>query len=102
MVSVIILVGTVAGIGSPATQSILSQAVPADEPGAEQGALNSITSMARIIAPLLWTFLFSWGIAPERGTRMPGLPFFGACLVSLAAAWLAWRTLRKTETATTG
>ena len=94
MLYFIILIGSLAGIGSPATQSIISQAVPADEQGAVQGALNSITSVAGIIAPLLWTFLFSWAIAPSRGLALPGLPFYGASLVSLAAAGLAWRAFR--------
>ncbi len=95
MVYVIILVGSVGGIGSPATQSMISQAVPADEQGAVQGALNSITSVAGILAPLIWTFLFSWAIAPERTMHLPGLPFYGACLVSLAAAALAWRAFQR-------
>lgn len=95
MIYFIIVAGSLAGIASPATQSIISQEVPADEQGAVQGALNSISSVARIIAPLMWTSLFSWAIAPERGTRMPGLPFFGAGLVSLAAAALAWRAFHK-------
>ena len=95
MVYFIILIGSMAGIGSPATQSMISQAVPPDEQGAVQGALNSITSVAGIIAPLVWTFLFSWAIAPERSVHIPGLPFFGAGIVSLAAAGLAWRAFRK-------
>jgi DHA1 family tetracycline resistance protein-like MFS transporter len=95
MIYFIILIGSMAGIGSPATQSIISQAVPADEQGAVQGALNSITSVAGIIAPLLWTFLFSWGISPERTVHLPGLPFYGAGLLALAAAVLAWRAFQR-------
>ncbi|NQX02799.1 TCR/Tet family MFS transporter [bacterium] len=95
MVYFIILIGSLAGIGSPATQSIISQAVPADEQGAVQGALNSITSVSGIVAPLLWTGLFSWSISPERAAPVPGLPFFGASVVALAATWLAWRAFRK-------
>ena len=95
MVYVIIFIGSIAGIGSPATQSMISKAVPADEQGAVQGALNSITSIAGILAPLLWTALFSWSIAAERETHLPGLPFFGASVVSLAAAFFAWRAFRR-------
>jgi DHA1 family tetracycline resistance protein-like MFS transporter len=97
MLYFIILVGSLSGIGSPATQSIISQAVPADEQGAVQGAINSITSVARIIAPLLWTFLFSWAIDTNRSVHVPGLPFFGASLLLLAAAALAWRAFQKAE-----
>ena len=97
MIYFIILIGSLAGIGSPATQSMISQAVPADEQGAVQGALNSITSVAGIVAPLIWTALFSWAIAPGRSVNVPGLPFFGASIVSLAAAGLAWRAFNKTQ-----
>ncbi|MEI7928724.1 MAG: TCR/Tet family MFS transporter [Verrucomicrobiales bacterium] len=90
----IILIGSLAGIGSPATQSMISQAVPADEQGAVQGALNSITSIAGVLAPLIWTAMFSWAIAPERSVQIPGLPFYGAAAVSLLAAVLAWRAFR--------
>jgi DHA1 family tetracycline resistance protein-like MFS transporter len=94
MIYCIILFGSLGGIGSPATQSMISQSVPSDEQGAVQGALNSITSIAGIIAPLLWTFLFSWGIAPERTLKLPGLPFLGAGVVSLLALGLAWRAFQ--------
>ncbi|OYU99374.1 MAG: hypothetical protein CFE26_25785 [Verrucomicrobiales bacterium VVV1] len=90
----IILIGSLAGIGSPATQSMISQAVPPDEQGAVQGALNSITSIAGVLAPLIWTAMFSWAIAPERTMKIPGLPFYGAAVVSLLAAVLAWRAFR--------
>jgi len=98
MVYGIIVIGSLAGIGSPATQSIISQAVPADEQGAVQGALNSITSVSGILAPLVWTSLFSLAIDPKRSFELPGLPFFVAGLVSLAAALLAWRAFRRSTT----
>lgn len=95
MVYVIILIGSIGGIGGPAIQSMISRAVPADEQGAVQGALNSITSIAGIAAPILWTALFSWSIAKERVFPLPGISFYGACVVSLVAAGLAWRAFRK-------
>ncbi len=95
MIYGIIFIGSVAGVGSPATQSMISKSVPADEQGAVQGALNSITSIAGILAPLLWTALFSWAIAKERSVHVPGLPFYGAAIVSIAAAGMAWRAFRR-------
>ncbi len=91
MVYFIILIGSLAGIGSPAVQSIISKSVPADEQGAVQGALNSITSVAGIIAPLMWTTLFSFAIAQHGIIHLPGLPFYIAGVVALLAAFLAWR-----------
>lgn len=90
----IILIGSLAGIASPASQSIITQAVPADEQGAVQGALNSITSVSGIVAPILWTVIFSWSIAPERSQSLPGLAFYGASLVALAATGFAWRAFQ--------
>lgn len=98
MLFAIIFVGSIAGIGSPATQSMISKAVPADEQGAVQGALNSIMSIAGILAPLLWTALFSWAIADERHMKIPGLPFYVASGVSISAALLAWRALIRSQT----
>ncbi|MFT4176506.1 MAG: TCR/Tet family MFS transporter [Luteolibacter sp.] len=95
MLYAIIIAGSVAGIGSPATQSVISRAVPADEQGAVQGALNSITSISGIIAPLIWTSLFSVGLSEKSPMHLPGLPFYGASLVTLMAAGLAWRAFRK-------
>jgi len=92
------IIFSIAGIGSPAIQSMISKSVPADEQGAVQGALNSITSItsiAGILAPLLWTALFSWSIAAERETHVPGAPFYGASLVSIAAVFLAWRAFQR-------
>ncbi len=94
MIFGIILIGSLAGIGSPATQSMISQAVPPDEQGAVQGALNSLNSISGVLAPLIWTAMFSWAIAPERSMKIPGLPFYGAAVVSLLAAGLAWRAFR--------
>ncbi|MGC4015881.1 MAG: TCR/Tet family MFS transporter [Luteolibacter sp.] len=99
MVYGIIFVGSLAGVGSPATQSIISKAVPADEQGAVQGALNSITSVSGVLAPLVWTGLFSIAIDDKRSFELPGLPFFVAGLVSLAAAGLAWRAFRRSPEA---
>ena len=97
MVYCIIIVGSLGGIGSPATQSMISQSVPPDEQGAVQGAMNSITSIAGIVAPLLWTFLFSVAIDPDNHLHLPGLPFYGASVVSLLAVGLAWRAFQSKD-----
>jgi DHA1 family tetracycline resistance protein-like MFS transporter len=99
MIFGIIFIGSIAGIGSPATQSMISKAVPADEQGAVQGALNSIMSIAGILAPVLWTAMFSWSIATERHTKVPGLAFYGASIASIAAVLLARRAFRRAQPA---
>lgn len=95
MVFGIIVVGSLGGISNPATQSIISQSVPADEQGRVQGTINSITSVAGVVAPLLWTSLFSWSIDAQRAVSHPGLAFFGAASVTLLAGILAAVAFRR-------
>ncbi len=89
MFYLIISLGALGSLGGPMIKSMISQVVPADEQGAVQGALNSITSLSDIVAPPLWTFLFAYSIAPERGLHVPGLAYYAAGGVSLLAALLA-------------
>jgi len=93
MIYVIIVLGAVNGISNPAAQAIISQAVPANQQGAIQGALNSIASIASIIAPHIWSGFFSWSIAPGK-RFIPGLSFLVAGGVTLGAVGLVWRTFR--------
>ena len=67
----------------PAAQSILSQQVDRSEQGQMQGAINSLRGIAGLIGPALFTLVFSAAIAPGKGWRLPGAPFY------LAAATLA-------------
>jgi DHA1 family tetracycline resistance protein-like MFS transporter len=94
MIYAIIVLGAVNGISNPAAQAIISRSAPANQQGSVQGALNSIGSIASIIAPPIWSKLFAWSIAP--GQRfIPGLPFIAAGGITLAAVGLVWRTFRR-------
>jgi DHA1 family tetracycline resistance protein-like MFS transporter len=95
MIYVIIAVASVGGVGGPAEQALISKAVPADQQGAVQGALNSLASVAGVLAPLLWTFIFSWSIEPTAARNLPGLAFVVAGIISFLAIWPAVRALRK-------
>jgi DHA1 family tetracycline resistance protein-like MFS transporter len=95
MIYLILPVGAFAGVSGPATQSMISQAVPADQQGEVQGTMNSVMSISMIIAPLLWTWLFSMGINPHSAVPVPGLPFFGASLVCLAAVVVTWSAFKR-------
>ena len=94
MIYVIIVVASFGSIGTPAAQSLITQSVPPDEQGAVQGALTSITSIAGIVGPLLWTWIFAASVKPGSSVHVPGLAFFGAGLLTLVGLWLAWRALR--------
>jgi DHA1 family tetracycline resistance protein-like MFS transporter len=93
IIYLIIVIASFGSIGTPAAQSIITKSVPADEQGAVQGALTSITSIAGIVGPLLWTWIFAASINPASRMHVPGLAFFGAGLLTLVGLWLAWRAL---------
>ena len=95
MIYVIIVLAAVGGVGGPAEQALISKAVPADQQGAVQGALNSLASVAGVLAPLLWTFIFSASIQPNSDKWLSGLAFLVAGGFSFLAIWPAVRALRK-------
>jgi DHA1 family tetracycline resistance protein-like MFS transporter len=95
MIYLIIILAAVGGVGGPAEQSLISKAVPANEQGAVQGALNSLVSVTGVIAPLLWTGIFSWSIDPHASRELPGLAFLIAGGFSFLAIWPAVRAFRK-------
>jgi DHA1 family tetracycline resistance protein-like MFS transporter len=94
MIYLIIIFGSLGGIGTPAVQSIITRSVPPNEQGAVQGALTSITSVAGIVGPLLWTGIFGASIGPGSSLAMSGIAFYGAAAVTLLGLALAWRALR--------
>jgi DHA1 family tetracycline resistance protein-like MFS transporter len=95
MIFAIMVVSVFAGIAAPALQSYITKHVPPDEQGAVQGVYAGLASLAGIPGPLLGTWAFGWGIAPERAFPVPGISFFiGAGLVFLAFL-LAVRTFRR-------
>lgn len=95
MIYAIIAIGALSGIGGPSEQSLISQAVPPDEQGAVQGALNSLTSVAGIVGPLLWTSIYGHSIGEGGGFYFPGLAFVGAGVVTVLALLPALRAFRR-------
>ncbi|MGC3992221.1 MAG: TCR/Tet family MFS transporter [Chthoniobacteraceae bacterium] len=89
VIYVMIAVGAFGGLATPSAQSAITKAVSPDEQGAVQGALNSLTSVAGILGPVLWTSIFSWSIADKRALAMPGLAFLVAAAVTLISLVLA-------------
>ena len=60
------LLGVVGPIYQPALQSMMTAKVAPDEQGRLQGAIGSISSLTSIVAPIPFTQLFAWTIAPGR------------------------------------
>ncbi len=95
MIYVIIALAAVGGVGGPAEQALISKAVPANEQGAVQGALNSMVSVAGVVAPLLWTSIYAWSINLDAHPDWSGLAFLVGGAVSFLAIWPAVRAFRK-------
>lgn len=77
---VVILVSSLAGLAGPSLHALLTQRVPSSEQGELQGSIVSVTSLASIIAPLLYTRSFEWGIQHKN---WPELPFYVAVGVTV-------------------
>lgn len=97
MMYVIIAASGLGFVVQPAAQGLISNAVPADEQGAIQGALTSLLSLTAIIGPLVSTALFSYFTAPTRAVTVPGAPFFLGALLMLVASLLAVRTFMRPQ-----
>jgi DHA1 family tetracycline resistance protein-like MFS transporter len=85
--------GALFGLAGPAMQGLVTRQAGASEQGQLQGALASVTSIATMTAPLLFTQSFALGIstvAPE----FPGLPYVIAALCLMAALVLGLRATR--------
>ena len=87
------ILGSIAG---PALQGIISTQVPANEQGEIQGALTSLQSATSIIGPLLMTHVFSFFTEPSEKVYLPGAPMLLAAILTLASAYLARRSLKRT------
>jgi DHA1 family tetracycline resistance protein-like MFS transporter len=82
-----------AGFYGPAAQKLMSERVPPTHQGQLQGALGSVMGVTAIIAPPLYTGLFSSAVA-RRGETIPlGVPFYVAALLFLFAIAAARRTI---------
>ncbi len=69
-------------IAPPALQSIMTKLVKDNEQGELQGTLFSMMSLSTIIAPLLYTNLFSL-FSNGAYVNFPGAPYIAAMIISL-------------------
>lgn len=77
----ILVYGAFSGLSQASIRSLISKDTPPQGQGELQGSLTSITSIASIIAPLLYTQSFDWAI--KHDPPLPsGTPYFIAAAVS--------------------
>jgi DHA1 family tetracycline resistance protein-like MFS transporter len=81
----VVVGSSLAAIGSPALQSMISRQVGPEAQGSVQGALTSLMSLTGIIGPVVAAQLFAFGTSPASPVHIPGLAYFaGATLIVLA------------------
>jgi DHA1 family tetracycline resistance protein-like MFS transporter len=83
-------------VSTPAAQGMMTRRVGESEQGALQGAINSLGSVAWILGPGLFTFIFAYFINPKNGWNLPEAPWYLAALLLFGAMILATRIPRLT------
>lgn len=88
-------------MAAPATQSLMSRAVAANEQGLLQGALASLMGLTSIVGPPIWTGLFGFFVSKAAPMIVPGAAFFAAAAVFAVALVLAvkWVGVSKVDAA---
>ncbi|WP_324750956.1 TCR/Tet family MFS transporter [Sphingomonas sp. LY54] len=74
------------GLAMPTLQSLMTQRVSESEQGQLQGANMSVASIAGIVSPLFFGFVYSASVGANPLIPHPGTSFFLASLVLLAGA----------------
>jgi DHA1 family tetracycline resistance protein-like MFS transporter len=97
MVYALITLSLISIMQDPALRQQLSAAVAEDAQGELQGGLSALTSIAMIIAPLLYNGLFTISAGPHAIIDLPGLPFIVASVISVLALLFYARALRARE-----
>jgi DHA1 family tetracycline resistance protein-like MFS transporter len=69
----------------PSAQSIMSHHIGPSEQGQLQGAVNSLRGIAGLFGPVLFTYIFSKSIGLHAPIQLPGMPFFVAAGMLIAA-----------------
>jgi len=96
MVPIVIVFGSLSGIALPAIQGLVAGTVLPTEQGKIQGAFTSLTSLAAIFSPLIFTSgLFSFFTSAAAPVILPGAPFFLGSLLFLVSLLLLVRLFRR-------
>jgi MFS transporter, DHA1 family, tetracycline resistance protein len=87
------------GLANPAAQGLMTRLVKPAEQGQLQGANASLTAIASLIGPGLYTQTFAHFIASGRDWVLPGAPFLLAGGLLALAAVMAARVTREPQAA---
>jgi MFS transporter, DHA1 family, tetracycline resistance protein len=82
------------GLTGPSIQALMTRHVSGSEQGQLQGANSSLTAIAGLFGPTLFSLVFASFIGPRADLHLPGAPYLLAAailVVSCAIAWVATR-----------
>ncbi len=79
------------GLAGPSAQALMTRRVRSSDQGRLQGAIASLSGIAGLIGPSLFTQTFAAFIGPHAPWHLPGAPFLLSTLLLLTGALLAWR-----------
>lgn len=85
------------GLAGPAMQALMTRRVSLSEQGQLQGAIASLTGIAGLVGPSLFTQTFALFIGAQADWHLPGAPFLLASLLLLLGATIAWRSTKPYE-----
>ncbi|MFT4045570.1 MAG: TCR/Tet family MFS transporter [Solimonas sp.] len=91
------LPGALWGLAMPTLQSLMTQHVSESEQGQLQGANMSVASIAGVVSPLFFGWIYALSVGAAPALPSPGAAFLIAALVLLAAAILGWSVARQAE-----
>lgn len=91
MVLPLLVMAALTDLVPPTLMAISANAVEDDRQGMVQGVIASLSSLAAVLAPLVFTPLFGLFVSGAAGVVLPGAPFLFAALLVLAILPLALR-----------
>jgi len=85
------------GLAMPTLQSLMTRQVSESEQGQLQGATMSVASIAGVVSPLFFGWIYSISVGETAPVRIMGLAFYIAAGVLLAASVIGWLVARRAE-----
>ena len=85
------------GLAMPTLQSLMTNRVSVSEQGQLQGANMSLASIAGVMSPLFFGWIYSLSVGQGAVIPHPGAALFIAAVVLALAAAIGWRTARAAE-----
>ena len=79
----------------PSTQSIMTRGAAASEQGQMQAAINGLRMITGMAGPALFTYIFARAVGERAILHAPGLPFFVASGLVIAALPIGYLATRK-------